>query len=102
LVLAFTFAVAIATGIAFSVGPALQFTSVKPTEALKEAGRTSGQSGRHGIRSAIVVSQLALSMVLLVAAGLLVKSFIRLQQTELGFNPEHLLTMQVTLPATKY
>jgi len=101
-VLAFTFAVSVFTGILFSVLPALQITRNEHNETLKEGGRTSGASGKHIARAAIAVAQLALAMMLLVASGLLIKTFVHIQQSDMGFNPDNVLTFRTNLPEEKY
>jgi predicted permease len=91
------------TSLLFGISPALQATRVNVSGALKEAAGKDGAAGAGGrMRSLLVVSEVALSLVLLVGAGLLIKSFIRLQAVELGFAPDNLTTMQVSLNSTKY
>lgn len=102
-VLLVTLGVAVGTGIIFGLIPALASGKPKLTEALKEGGRgaTSGVR-RNRLRSALVVTEVALALVLLVGASLLLKSFARLQNVDPGFNPKNVLTMEVALPVLKY
>lgn len=103
-VLAWTLAVSLLTGIIFGLAPALEATRLDLNDALKEGGKGSGgQSTRsRRLRSALVAAEVALALVLLVSAGLLVKSFARLQKIDTGFNPDNVLTMVVRLPGGKY
>jgi putative ABC transport system permease protein len=100
-VLGFTFAVSFLTGIVFGVVPALQGSRTDVNEALKEGGR-GGSTTHNRLRNLLVVAEVALSLVLLVGAGLMVRSFAKLQQVNSGINPEHLLTVQVPLSRAKY
>ncbi|HYY41701.1 MAG TPA: ABC transporter permease, partial [Pyrinomonadaceae bacterium] len=84
-VLAFTFTVALVTGILFGLAPAFRAAQVNLSAALKEGGRSLVGSSQHRLRSVLVVVEIALSLVLLVGAGLLLRSFIRVQQVEPGF-----------------
>jgi len=102
-VLAFTVGVSILTGVLFGLLPALTVTRLQAGEALKESGRTStGNAARLRARSLLVVSEIALALVLLIGAGLLIKSLWRLQTVDPGFNPEGLVTMRVELPEARY
>jgi putative ABC transport system permease protein len=102
-VLGITLLVAAVCGLIFGVAPALQSSRLNLNESLKEGGRGgSDGSGRRRLRSALVVTEIAFSLMLLVGAGLMVKSFMRLQRVSPGFKPEHILTMHLTLPRAKY
>ncbi|HZG54137.1 MAG TPA: ABC transporter permease [Pyrinomonadaceae bacterium] len=101
-VLVFTLAVSIVTGLLFGLAPALQASKSNLNETLKDGGRTSAGVGRQRVRNMLVVSEVALSLLLLVSAGLLSKSFMRLQQTDLGFDPTNVLTLRVPLPEARY
>ena len=99
-VLAFTFAVSIFTGIFFGLAPALRSVRLDLSSALKSGGRsTQGDGGfslsRHRLRGLLVVSELALSLMLLIGAGLLIRSFARLQSVSPGFNPDHVISMRL-------
>jgi putative ABC transport system permease protein len=100
--LGFTGALSVLTGLIFGIIPALTRARPALNETLKEGGRTSAAFGRGRIRGALIVSEMALSLALLVGAGLLIKSFWRLTQVDPGFQPDHLLTMNVTLIGEKY
>jgi putative ABC transport system permease protein len=103
MVLGFTVVLAVVTGILFGLLPALQLSRPDVTGVLKDGGRsgTPGRS-RQVARRGLVVLQLASSMVLALAAGLLIRSLIELNRIDLGFNPSHVLTAQVQVPATSY
>ena len=98
-VLAFSIAASLLSGILFGLAPALCAARVNLNEKLKEAERSSSATHR-GTRSTLAVAEIALSLVLLVGAGLLVKSFIRLMQVDPGFDPSHLLVFNIGLPPT--
>jgi putative ABC transport system permease protein len=102
-VLIFTVILAVFTGILFGLLPALQLSRPDITGALKDGGRT-GTAGRSRqlARRALVVVQLASSVVLALAAGLLIRSLIELNRIDLGFNPSNVLTAQLQVPATSY
>ncbi|HEV2706871.1 MAG TPA: ABC transporter permease [Pyrinomonadaceae bacterium] len=99
-VLAFTTVVSILTGIIFGLAPALQASKPDLNETLKEGDRGS-TGGRHRVRNVLVVVQTAIALVLLIGAGLMVKSFNRLQGVETGFDSSNVLTMQISVPAAK-
>jgi len=102
-VLVFTFAVSLLTGIVFGFVPALQASRPDLNETLKESGRgTTGSAGHRRVRSLLVVSEIALSLMLLVGAGLLMRSLVKLQAINPGFNPHHVLTMKVSLRGPNY
>jgi putative ABC transport system permease protein len=102
-VVAFTMLVALGTGFIFGLMPAVHASRSDVATALREGGR-SGSSGPRAnrLRSSLVVGELALALVLLVGAGLLIKSFYRLQHVDPGFEPSGLLTFDLSLPETKY
>ncbi|HWW17595.1 MAG TPA: ABC transporter permease [Candidatus Saccharimonadales bacterium] len=106
-VLAFTFGVSLATGILFGVAPVWRAIKVDLNTSLKAGGR-SGQSDsglrlrRHGLRGLLVVSELTLSLMLLIGAGLLVRSFVRLQNVQPGFSATGVLTMQLAANDPKH
>jgi putative ABC transport system permease protein len=102
-VLAFTVAISLASGILFGLAPALQLSKPDLSTVLRDEGRGStGSRGRNRARNLLVIAQVALSMVLLVGSGLLIRSFVRLQTVNLGFDPAHVLTVRIALPPTKY
>jgi putative ABC transport system permease protein len=102
-VFAFTALLTLATGLFFGMMPALQATRANLNDALKEGGRgsTDGARRRH-LRELLVISELALALVLVAGAGLLTRSFYRLQQVDPGFKPENAVVAGISLPRSKY
>jgi putative ABC transport system permease protein len=101
-VLLFTLGVSALTGIVFGLAPVWQVTRINVSDTLKEGGRGAAGAARHRLRSALVVAEVALALLLLVGAGLLIKSFWKLRNVSPGFNPENLLTMRIELPESRY
>ena len=106
-VMAFTFGIALATGILFGLAPVWRAVKLDPNSSLKAGGRSGqGDSGlylkRHRLRGLLVVSELALSLVLLIGAGLLIRSFIRLQSVPPGFTTDNVMSLQVVVSDPKY
>ena len=102
-VLGFTFVLTLLTGIIFGLVPALEATRFDLNDSLKEGGKNIGGGSRtQRLRSLFVVTQVALALVLLVGAGLFMKSLSRLRSVDPGFNSQNLLTMRVSLPERKY
>jgi putative ABC transport system permease protein len=102
-VMAFTAAVALVTGMLFGLAPALQCSRLDLVETLKEAAKGSGAGSRGGrTRNFLVIVEVALSVILVVGAGLTVHGFVQLQQTALGFQPERVLTLDLQLPPKRY
>jgi len=100
-VLAFTFLTSFLTGLGFGIIPAIQATRRELRESLSLGGRTL-TGGHERLRGALVVSEIALSLVLLTGAGLMLRSFVRLSSADTGFRRENLITMTVDLPDTIY
>jgi predicted permease len=106
-VLAFTFGLSLATGILFGLAPVWRAIRVDLNSSLKAGGRSGQASGglhlkRHNLRGLLVISELAFSLILLIGAGLLIRSFVRLQNVDPGFTTNHVLTMQIALSDSKY
>jgi putative ABC transport system permease protein len=102
-VLVFTLGVSALAGILFGIVPAVQLARVDLNATLREEGRgSSAGRGRVRMKDALVVGQVALSLMLLIGAGLLIRSFVRLMQVETGFDPENVLTMNVSLSTQRY
>jgi putative ABC transport system permease protein len=102
-VLGFTALVSLLTGLIFGLAPALRAAKIDLNETLKEGGRSGSESiRRNRFRSALVISEIALALVLLIGAALLVNSFLRLQRVNPGFDPRKVLTLRVDLPDYRY
>jgi putative ABC transport system permease protein len=101
-VLGFTVLISLLTGLIFGLAPAVQSSSFSPNETLKEGGRDSVAGRGNRIRGGLIVAEVAISLVLLIGAGLLINSFLRLRNVDPGFRSNNLLTMRVFLPQSKY
>ncbi|PYR47852.1 MAG: ABC transporter permease, partial [Acidobacteria bacterium] len=101
-VLLFTTLTSVVVTIIFGLAPAFGQLRLDVSEALKEGRTATGAKSGRAFRSALVVMQTAFAVVLLVGAGLLVRSIATLQRVDLGFRPDHVLTMRVSLPSTSY
>jgi putative ABC transport system permease protein len=102
-VFGFTLLISVVTGVLFGLAPALQASKIELTEAMKEGSRGAGAAaGRGRLRSALVVAEIAIALVVLIGAGLLLQTFRMLQQTPLGFDTRNILTARIELPAARY
>lgn len=99
--LGFALLIILLTGLIFSLAPALQSSKPDLNTALKEGGR-GASGGGHSLRKLLVIVEVSLTFILLVGAGLMIRSFARVQQEDIGFNPKNVLTMQVNLPLEQY
>jgi predicted permease len=102
-ILIFTLALTLLTGLLFGMAPAFQNLKLNLSEMLKEGGRSASTGKRQRrLRDALVIAEVGLALVLLIGAGLLLRSFWKLQQTDPGFKPEGVLTMSLSLPWARY
>ncbi|HEU4455871.1 MAG TPA: ABC transporter permease, partial [Longimicrobium sp.] len=102
-VLLFTLAVALLTGLVFGLAPALRVSRADLQSTLRQGGRgAAGDGGGRTVRRALIVTEFALALMLLVGAGLLLRSFARLTEVDPGFDPENVLTAEVFLPTAQY
>ena len=101
-VLVFTFVIAVVTGLLFGLAPALHGSKTNLADSLKDRGQDSGAGGQHRMRAALVVVETAIGLVLLVGAGLLIRSFYTLLHVNPGFDPHNVLTMRLELPDSRY
>jgi len=102
-VLVFTFIVSILTGTLAGLAPVWHATRTNLNEALKAGGRSElGNRARSRLRSTLVVAEVALSLILLIGAGLMVRSFVEMQRADLGIRPENVLAMEISLPQDQY
>jgi predicted permease len=102
-VLAFALVAALITGLVFGVVPAWRLSHVDPTTAMNEGRRgTAGSRSQHSLHGALVIGQTALSLILLVGAGLLIRSFDRVMSVDPGFEPQHMLSFRVAAPEKRY
>ncbi|HSE37167.1 MAG TPA: FtsX-like permease family protein [Blastocatellia bacterium] len=101
-VVVFTLAISMLTGIIFGLVPALQASRPDVSEWLKEGGRAGSNWGHRRTRSALIVAEIAVALVLLIGAGLLIQSFVQLKRVDLGYEPKGLLTMWVPASPTRY
>jgi predicted permease len=101
-VLGFTLVISLLTSVIFGLVPAMDLSRVNLSEAFKEAARSLSGGAGHRARRVLVISQVALALVLLIGAGLMAQSFMRLSHVSLGFEPDRVLTLQMALPASQY
>lgn len=101
-VLGFTLVISMITGLIFGLAPAWWSSQLNPTEKLNEGGRSDSGRITHWLRGTLVVAEVTLALALLVTAGLMIRSFVNLQAVPLGFAPKNILTMQISLPGSKY
>src|ERR1700723_3456806 len=102
-VMAFTLGIAVLTGLLFGLAPAMHVSHSNIVDSLKEGAlSTTASKARFGLRSSLVVVEMALALILLISAGLLIRSLMRMQQVNPGFDPRHVVTANIDLPDAKY
>jgi hypothetical protein len=101
-VVLFTLVLGVATTIVFGLAPALRTLHVNLVESLREGGQHTAGGHRQRVRSALVVAEVTLAVVLVIGAGLMIRSLSALGRIDLGFNPDQMLTMRVSIPQAKY
>jgi predicted permease len=101
-VLGFSFAACALTGVLFGILPALQLGRPNLSDVLKDGSKSTGGAGRSRVRRLLVISEIALSLMLLLGAGLLIRSFFRLENARPGYDTTHILTMRLNIPFTRY
>ena len=101
-VVAFAFLLAVFTGILCGLAPAFAALRTSVNETLKQGGRSGPAGGHQRLRSALVIGEIAIALVLLAASGLLLRSFEKMREVELGFRPDHTLTAAYSLPRNQY
>ena len=101
-VLAYTALIALATGVLFGIAPAWRSIDVDPGDALREGARTGADTRGHRLRAVLVAGEIAISLVLLAGAGLMIKSVRGVTRVQAGFDPRHVLTVQLSVPPRKY
>src|ERR1035437_6511582 len=101
-VLGAAIAIAVVASLGASLFPALRLSGIDPNRALKAGGSAGTERGQHRLRSGFVVTQVALTLVLLVVAGMLIRMVTRYRNTDLGFEPSHILTVKVNLSPARY
>jgi len=102
LVFGFTLLLSVFTGVTFGLVPAIQASKLNQFQTLKDGGRGGGGSSNRSLRNLLVIAEVAISLILLISAGLLIKSFARLQDVDPGFNPENVLTLEISLSRSRY
>jgi predicted permease len=100
--LGFTFGVSLLTGLLFGALPALQISRIDLNQTLKAGGKGSAGAGRRGLSRTLVMTEVALAVIVLIGAGLLVRSFQKLMQVDPGFRSDHLLSLKIELPQSRY